>query len=186
MRILKELIKMFLLTIMWLSLVSITIIMAFFSYTSWLAYQPLITDKFNSEQWKTAETDRDKSGYHPFKRRCGMYHDLTRNYLKKNMTIKEVEDLLGPTNLWRYCKNQKIKCAYYSMGICYSNVLSIVPMDLFPCFNRKGKLVTYDRDEHCEIQGSYDLKTKEQSCSKTDHSRGGISVPTNECGIELW
>jgi hypothetical protein len=102
------------------------------------------------------------------------------------MSIEEIENLLGEIDDWSYCKDKKVKCHEYVMGICYSNAWSRVIMGLYACFNEKGKLVTYDRDEHCESQGSYNIKTKEQYCSKTDHSRGGISIPTNDCGIDPW
>jgi hypothetical protein len=70
------------------------------------------------------------------------------------------------------------------MGVCYSNALSIVPMSLYTCVDKKGKLMTYDRSNHCDMQGSYNIKTKEQYCFK--EGPGGVGIPTNDCGIEPW
>ena len=147
----------------------------------WAAYKPLMKKKFNSEEWKAVQEMKEPQ----LSKRCGMYHDLTRNHLRKGMTIKEVENLLGAIDDWEYCKNGKIKCAYYGMNVCYSNALSIVPMSLITCFNRKGKLITYDREVHCTMQGSYDLRIKEQYCWRT---RPGSDIPfrTNDCGIDPW
>ena len=81
-------------------------------------------------------------------------------------------------------KDKKVKCAPHSMGTCYSNAISIVPMTFVARFNESSKLITYDRKQHCEHQGTYDVITKEQSCFKEDSD--GTGVPTNECGIDPW
>lgn len=152
----------------------------------WAMYKPLTRSKFSSEQWKLAKIKVD--GHVPLERRCGMYHDLTRNHLKSGMSIKEVEDLLGPVDQWDYCKDKKVKCMNYGMGVCYSNMLTIVPMSLHACFNKKGKLITYDREQHCEIEGTYDIKKKEQRCWKTGLREGyeAIELSTNDCGMDTW
>ena len=173
----------------------ILLIFAFFCWTSWSAYKPLMAGKFDSYEWKLARTEVGSDGRtKDLARRCKMYHDLTSNYLKKNMTLKEVEDLLGPIDSWSYCTNQKIKCHNYSMGVCYSNSWSIVPMSLHVCFNRDGRLLTYDRNEYCEkhwsflydsgkhaeMLGIYYMKDKEQFCA----DKKGVII--NECGIDPW
>jgi hypothetical protein len=78
-------------------------------YCSWAACKPLMKKKFNSEEWKSAFGGT-------LENRCGMYHDLTRNHLRKGMTIKQVEELLGEEYRWRYSKDGKVKCVSYVMG----------------------------------------------------------------------
>ena len=146
----------------------------FITYTSIQEYKPLMRKKFNKDIWITAQGDT-------LERRCGMYHDLTRNHLKKGMSIKEVENLVGEINDWGYCTDKKTKCSMHLMGVCYSNALSIVNMVLYICFDRNHRLVTYARERPCNMQGWYTPKTKEQYCSKTDSQ--GFSLPTNDCGI---
>lgn len=175
------------------SAISIAIIICLAALIIYIIFDMIVSDmdsvlntkKFDSKEWKLARTEKGEDGLtKDLERRCGMYHDLTSNYLHKGMTIKEVEDLLGPIDEWSYCKDKKIKCKNYGMGVCYSNALSIVPMSVFACFNEEGKLVTYDQDQHCEIKGSYDLKTKEQSCLKSGPN--GIGIVTDKCDLDIW
>jgi hypothetical protein len=179
----KKLLKITLYSSLFLTLLFITLFGVYYGLSCWAVYEPLMTEKFDSVIWKQSSV---KYGRHyPIEKRCGMYHDLTWNHLKKGMSIKEVESLLGEINEWLYCKDKRIKCHNYGMGVCYGNAWSRVPMSLYACFNEKGKLVTYDRDEHCESQGSYSIKTKEQYCFKKCPD-SNMGCPTNDCGIDPW
>lgn len=164
------------------------VLFLFFLFLWWREYdmyQPLTTKAFDSAQWKLAGIEKDEGGFHPLEKRCGMYHDLATNHLHKGMTIEEVKNLLGEEDLWWYCTDRKRKCMYYYMGMCYWGFLSGIPMAVHACFNRQGRLVTYHQTEnYCEMQGSYDVKTKEQYCFK--ETPYGTAVPTNECGIDPW
>jgi hypothetical protein len=174
-------------------------IVLFLTYAGWFEYsmyKPLMTKTFDSQSWKLAEK---KVWYSEFKidgqviqsgpdvaleRRCGMYHDLIKNYLKKGMTIKEVENLLGPIDHWYYYKSDKQKCTGYHMGICYSNAITVVPMILFTCFNKRENLIRFGRGEPDKHIGVYDIKNKEQQCFK--EGPGGVGIPSNYCGIQPW
>jgi hypothetical protein len=173
--IIKRFLKLLLKIVVGLLLLILIMHLIFGGMWDWAAYKPLMKKKFDSREWKAAFGDT-------LENRCGMYHDLTRNHLRKGMTIKQVEELLGEEYRWRYSKDGKVKCVSYVMGVCYSNALSIVPMSLYACFNRSGVLIRYDRDMHYEMKGTYNIKTKEQSCLKADID--GTGIPTSDCGID--
>jgi hypothetical protein len=61
------------------------------AYCSWLAYEPLMTEKFDSEKWKMAAELEVGERYPSIEERGGIYHDLTWNQLKEGMSIKAVE-----------------------------------------------------------------------------------------------
>lgn len=187
--ILGNLFKILLKAVKYIAITLIFLVVAVYliygGWWEWSMYKPLMTKKFDKEEWRLAIEEKDSDGLtKDIRRRCGMYHDLTRNHMHKGMTIEEVEELLGPIEGWSYCKDKKVKCMNYYMGICYSNALSVVPMSLYACFNKKGNLVTYDRDRHCETIGSYEIKTKEKTCSK--EGPGGTSLVTHDCAFTPW
>lgn len=158
------------------------IALCIFAWMMWYGYQPLTTKKFNSEEWVRAGLE-----FKP-ELRCGMYHDLTRNYLKRNMRIEEAEELLGRGNTWIYCKDKEIKCARYGMGVCFSNALTVHHDALYACFNKKGRLVSFDRRTHCTEQGNYYVDTKEQLCDVDVYFGDGTSEGwlTHDCKIVPW
>jgi ABC-type microcin C transport system permease subunit YejB len=74
--LIKRIIKVSFKIVLWSALLAVILIIAFLSYCSWLAYEPLMTEKFDRVIWKQSSV---KYGRHyPIEKRCGMYHDLTR------------------------------------------------------------------------------------------------------------
>lgn len=83
--------------------------------------------------------------------RCGMYDDLTKNYLKKGMHISDVEALLGKPVATSYCMDKKVKCSTYMLGKCYANAFTMSSNEVQICF---------DKDHHLVEAGKKDLNRK--------------------------
>jgi hypothetical protein len=73
-----------------------------------------------------------------------MYTDLVKNHIKKAMTLAEVEELVGTTDLVKYCMHKDIKCMKYSMGTCYSGY-TMAHGWLVVCFDKSYKVVSVGR-----------------------------------------
>jgi hypothetical protein len=166
--------------------VLLLLILSYIGWWSWQTYKPLMTKKFDSYEWKLAQTEKLSDGYIKLNRRCGMYHDLVWNHIEKGMTIKQMEEMLGEFERWGYCQDEKVKCTIDSLGVCYSNALTIVPVSLFMCFNEEEKLVYFSKESYCETTGLYNIKTREQVCWRPKPGYGEALVRTNDCGIDPW
>lgn len=106
-------------------------------------YKPYRGMKFSQEAWK-----KNKHGQmrglvletFGVDDRCRMYTDLTQNYLKKGMSVTQVNDLLGIEPLVSYCLEKRIKCVHYSLGTCHSG-LTVSFGALFTCFDASQTLI---------------------------------------------
>ena len=109
----------------------------------------LASEKFDSHKWKTGKDSagnqiRYKGGGLV---KCKMYDDLTKNYLKIGMTIKEVEHLIGQTSSYSYCLDKKEKCATYVLGNCtlYGSLLK-ENESLEICYNNENNIIKFGRE----------------------------------------
>jgi len=161
--------------------------------------------KFNSEEWIQIGIDGSYRLHEigaknilKFEERCDMCIDLTDNYLKIDMTILEVETLLGRPNSIQYCLDKEIKCLEYSMGVDGSNPKC---GGLTICFNRKLKVIAFnnlgsrlsmcDEDEQawCLVgkDSPYSCDNSKMWCNKTLVSKNGTVTGWSEsCKIERW
>jgi hypothetical protein len=61
------------------------------------------------------------------------------------MTLAEVENLLGETELVSYCMDKEIKCLTYSMGTCYGDSWGLSHGWFEVCFDKVLKVVSTGR-----------------------------------------
>jgi hypothetical protein len=124
-------------------LLSLFLFMSYCSYE--VGYKPYRGKKFSKEAWQKADKIYKKS--YGISGLCSMYNDIVTNHLKKGMKLKEVEDLLGDDGLKYYCVgNKKIKCLYYSLGLCYASAWTRAGGTLTICFNEKHEVVDFGKD----------------------------------------
>lgn len=109
-------------------------------------YNPYIGKKFSKESW--IEADKKYKESYGISGQCAIYQDLITNHLKKGMALKMVEDLLGDDGLKYYCLgNRKVKCVYYSLGLCYANSWTRSGGTITICFNEKHEAIDYGHDD---------------------------------------
>jgi hypothetical protein len=108
------------------------------------------SQKFDQEKWKETKkrwkNETLSDVLYGTINRCKMYDDLVKNHLKKGMTLKEVEELLGEEKPDVYCVDKKIKCSTYHMGTCYASALTWSSDFLEICFNDKEKVIGFGRE----------------------------------------
>jgi len=103
--------------------------------------------KFDKEIWLQAEKDYNPSAdIYNHENNCvrgKMWSDLKKNYLKKGMSLKEVVDLLGPTNKKRVYETKKGErvCLQYYLGEC--GLITGATALLVICFDIKTSLTNY-------------------------------------------
>lgn len=106
--------------------------------------------KFDSELWNRTSIGKRTGGIVNdwIRYRCGMYNDLTKNYLKKGTKLKEVTDMLGGHESVDYCTNKKVKCLTYTLGSCLNGVLNkSLIVKYFGHYDRQSLYVCFDGNE---------------------------------------
>jgi hypothetical protein len=157
--------------------------------------------KFTKEGWEAAGKEMSNINkplseiMYGLNDRCKMFDNLTNNYLKKGMKLKEVEKLLGKSISYNYCINKKIKCAPYSLGTCYVSSWTITPGVLTICFNKKNELIKFSRKQkmqkklcnkkiiHCYHN---EIKCICPFTKTRDDGTKGTTFPTCDFEVDRW
>lgn len=126
---------------------SLTIVVILFAFDQVMRYshykEYYSGKKFSKEAW--IEADKKYKESYGICGQCAMYHDLVTNHLKKGMTLREIEDLLGDDGLKYYCLgNKKIKCVSYSLGLCYADWAPSFG-DVVICFDERHNAIDFGR-----------------------------------------
>jgi len=141
---------------------------------------------FNKEEWQGITPGPSLRGKGS-NARCKMYGDLVKNYLKKGMTVVEVENLLGKSKHYYYCLHKQIKCANYDMGNCVINSLTIRPEDLQICFNKEQQVIKISKDsgigEYCPYHEHASCWHEDVLCRCDKPNNNG---PLHDCKINKW
>ena len=134
-------------------------------------------DKFDSELWNKTHIGRHTGGIvHDWDEyRCSMYNDLTNNYLKKGMKLKEVTDVLGDEgkDLQYYCTNKKVKCLTYTLGSCLKGMFNkSLIVEYFGYYDRQFMYVCFDGNAEFISSGKSfgDNKYPYSVCGSKDHT----------------
>lgn len=159
--------------------VLLLLLLSFFIYMLFYKanYLPYRGAKFSKEEWKMAgecinryskictKEIREKYGSN---HRCGMYHDIVTNYLKKGMTTDAVSALLGEELSRFYCEDKKIICYSYALGTCYQDLIFRSDGWLQICFNEDQKVIAIGeeglKDKICNGRGMRCFKDESCAC----------------------
>lgn len=167
--------------------VLVTILAAlFFGFLEYQDRQAYFSKTFDQDVWKNAVAGPSLRGKGS-NARCKMYGDIIKHHIKKQMTVTEVEQLLGSPNSYKYCLNKKIKCADYRMGNCVMNSITIDPGHLQVCFNEKQRVIKFSRDN---LLDKYCPEHLNAYCSKSHLdcwcSKPNSLGPSYDCKIDKW
>lgn len=146
-------------------------------------YEPYQGKKFDKEIWFRVKKGESKPGYYLNTERCKMSGDILDNYLSKDMTIEDVENLLGKIPIgYFYCLDREVKCGMYGLGICVIGGNNHIVV----CFDKNNKLVDFSRNRNlpCDQfhRASCFFNKKKCDCTVDD----GISIKGFECEVERW
>jgi hypothetical protein len=148
-------------------------------------YKPFRGKKFSSAAWKGTDSDSKNNLVWNESYRCGMYTDLVNNHIKKGMTLTQIEELVGQTNLIQYCIYKDIKCMAYSMGTCYAGY-GVAHGWLEVCFDKSHKVVSAGRSVNNSEYGKEVCNENLISCYlKGCHCYFAKSKKWEDCPFEI-
>ena len=198
MKILRALFKLS----VWVIAFAVIAVLLLMSYCSFEMRESKLFDgvKFDKETWRnragiTIDLSGSKSSSKAFPSvygtdiRCKMYHDIVTNYLKKDMDLNKVKELLGDEGFVTYCTDEKTKCITYGFGICYASALTIYHNSLNICFDKNQRIVGFGLkdylDKTCKKKFSCMHKKKCKCTETTEMEHGGVSMHSIECPFKI-